>query len=334
MRTISRTIVTALVAGAWALPVFSGTLGTWQKDAVKLPGMLFCHQAVAVGNRIVVVGGHGSGKRLAKVWSVDVAPDGALGSWRACSPLPPGKAGTQYHTCATWRNFVYVLGGVYVDEEGSTGQSDQVWVAEVLEDGTLSPWRQTESLPEPRQSGAAMLLGDRFYYLGGQNRREIYSAKIHVDGLLGPWEEVGKLPTTLSSSFVFFDRGSLFAVGGNLVHGQKSDRCYRAPITPEGLVGEFRRTESLPEPSSAANALRVGNQIILVGGNQGERIYRSSVAPDLHLADWESVGAMPREGMSEFQTVRVGTNVFVLGGIILGTPNVVLDTIYRIGVEP
>lgn len=304
-------------------------LGDWKLMKKNLPRGLFCHQAVVVDHRVYVIGGHGSGRRLADVWMVEVDQDGNLGDWKRCPSLPPGKAGFMFHSATVWKNVIYVLGGSYIDEERETGQTAEVWFTQVNQGGTLDGWKRTSSLPEPRLAGEALSFQNRMYYLGGQYKREVYMADISPDGQLGKWNAISKLPTILSSSFAFFDKGYLFVIGGNILINRNSHKAFRAEVKPDGMLKKFRRTESLPEPSVTCNTIKNGDDIIVIGGNENDAIYQSTVESDRHLGDWRKVGELPQKGMKQFQAVKVANHVFLLGGIIMGTPNKVLNSIYR-----
>lgn len=198
-----------------------GEFSSWQQGPA--PTVWQSGSAVSViGSRAYIISGKTLvGSRLAetpKVLSLSFGTDGQPQGWREEQPLPsPSFHGTAVSIDNRW---IYVIGGMVTQPSVATST---VWKAEVMQDGTLSPWTVERALPEGRSHHAAFVHGRRLFVLGGINgsgvgfRSESYPdylvAEIDASGQLSEWTRVD-LPFVLSthSAAVVDDR--LFLFGG------------------------------------------------------------------------------------------------------------------------
>lgn len=205
-----------------AEPNLSGTVGIPSWHTNTLDRKLGTHAAVAVGNRIYVLGGYESPNGLTKaVKSADVGIncDTPL-VWRSENDLL-FKVGNHSATAATvnGKNFIYVVGGL---TDG--GQLiNVVQRAEVLASGELGTWANlgpVTGMPGV-QLLASVVTGDYLYASGGSTDlfaqtsvNAIYRAAILGNGDLGPWLST-TLPTSLHGHAAAVSRsGQIYLVGG------------------------------------------------------------------------------------------------------------------------
>jgi len=255
-----------------ALTLANGTLETWIQDsAERLPKPLYAHTALAVDNRIYVVGGYtGSYERAAYVSLVNA--DGSLSAWQSAGhDLPDGQERAT-HAAAAARGYLYVLGGYRYPNA-----LDGVWRAAIQPDGSLGVWEQdAQSLPLPLFRLNAVSDGGVIYVVGGRpnpsdstTSRRIYRATVGADGHLGQWQNLGDLlPEGRADHIALVDQGKLFVIGGtNGVAPQSTVYVYE--IGPAGLI-PLLPDRLLPQPRTrAAGAVSQNHALYVIGGLDG-----------------------------------------------------------------
>ncbi|MCC7539205.1 MAG: hypothetical protein IT379_23485, partial [Deltaproteobacteria bacterium] len=138
-----------------------GSLGPWRMTTPTPEGGLQFLAAAATSRHVYIVGGcrrkdcFRTTNIEDRVFVADVAADGALGEWRVAAMLP----------VRTFDPAVMVHGGRLVVSGGRPGgfgrcgdfggdESDEVWFADVMPDGSLGPWTggaaEGSVMPRPR----------------------------------------------------------------------------------------------------------------------------------------------------------------------------------------
>lgn len=137
-----------------------GSLESWD-ETTPLPTPLFGHGMIATGTKIIVIGGWTtSGAYTNKVYEAEVQPEGALGSWTEVNELPIPI----YRASITQSNtHVFVVGGRTI---GHAFIND-VYYAEILENGSLGPWQQSEDFPTYICCGSLAISETHIYHTGG-----------------------------------------------------------------------------------------------------------------------------------------------------------------------
>lgn len=139
-----------------------GSLSPWNYANKSMPTSLFEHGAVAIGNKIILIGGSLSSNPSStnKVWSTTVNSDGSLNDWQAETNLPF----TSRRAMVTIANGYLVHAGGVVN--GSI--SDQVWYATIDNSGSLGSWTEsTNKLPGVDCCAAITANESRLYIVGG-----------------------------------------------------------------------------------------------------------------------------------------------------------------------
>lgn len=104
--------------------------------------------AVALGDRIYLIGGVGGGRTLATV----EAYEPATYTWETRAPMPTPRTSL---AAVVWNGKIYAIGGSYLD------------VVEVYDPGT-DTWRSATPMPTARYGPGAAVIGDRIYVVGGR----------------------------------------------------------------------------------------------------------------------------------------------------------------------
>lgn len=186
--------------------------------------------------------------------------------WKATSPLTTPRAGAAVVAAG---DYLYALGGV--DGRDFLASTEY---ARIREDGTLSPWRPTSPLTQPRGFFSAVAHRGYLYAAGGGNGpaggnllRSVERARIGPDGRLGPWEPLETALTVPRRCVKLVAAGeALIALGG--FGGALLDTVERATLGPDGRPGPWRlEPNPMTRPRYVNAAKRVGDTLYVLGGH-------------------------------------------------------------------
>jgi N-acetylneuraminic acid mutarotase/PKD repeat protein len=285
------TISFALMLASHALA--TDTTLSWSSTQV-LPIEIRNQVTFAKGKSIFLVGGDEPGNFISpQVISAVSRPDGSLTPWSSSSQQLPialtAAAGAQQGA------FAYVLGG----KDVSNASSDKVWLGVIDNSGIISSWTQLTSLPNRIEEGKAAISGNWIYFAGGYTEpgtawnATVYYAAINMDGSIGPWQSAGQLPQATADYGLIAHNNHLIMVGGYTPNGYTGN-TYTSAINPDGSVGPWTQTSTLPEPLNASGIVDTGASIISYGGagpnGPIDRVYYANVNPDGTLSAWQLSG--------------------------------------------
>lgn len=218
--------------------------------------------AVIVGDRVIVPSAPDSMIGL-------LNDDGTISGWSygpgVANPANNGRVST------TYGNRIYTLGGSYPYWQ----MSNMVETAEMLPDGSLSPWQETSSLIEGTGIVDPMaLVHDNYLYVfGGETGAGDlhYSANVHrspilENGVLGEWQYVGSLLIARPHSGSLSHAGSLHVVGGG-VHSYMTSVVESVLLEDLGTPGAALWSAPLPTVLNEPATVTVGRFGYVLGGN-------------------------------------------------------------------
>lgn len=138
--------------------VYSIAHDVW-REGVPMPMARVDHAAVAVADRIVVVGGRGESAPVAAVSIFEPA----TGQWREGSPLPTQRIQPKIETVD---GVVFVFGGW---KPGVTGYASELELIHDVEayDVTSNTWRLATTLRSTRLRFGTVRVGTRIHVIGG-----------------------------------------------------------------------------------------------------------------------------------------------------------------------
>lgn len=293
-------------------------LGAW----TNLPAS-FLHWDVCFHNSTVVVNNHlyhflGGGQRQL-VHYAKIRPDGTLGEWKKTTEIPADCGNGEFRRTAVHENRIYVLGG-HCKAEAGWVVSDVVAYAEVNPDGTLCGWRKTTPLPEPRCGGAAVVVKDKLYYLGGFMKRAVWFAQIGQDGQLGAWKATTPLLSPKAFFNAFMMNGFIYVMGGNGRYPPDgvNDTVFKAKITEDGSLRQWKKEVSLPEPRADYTAVFIDSQIFVFGGYDSEGkgkvdVFSTVIDKEGNLGKWKVQPPLPRN-LYSFGAACDNGVVYLTGG--------------------
>lgn len=324
-----------LLMALFVLPAvaFGGVVLGLPEPVAPVPMGVFLHRCVTAGRDIYVIGGMNSSGR---VWHARVGEDGLLTPWRSVTPLPKNQAGMMYHAVVAGQGCLYVLGGQYINEDGKTITTVNVFYTRVAADGSLGSWTPTSPLPEPRKNGVVTIYDRRVFYIGGQYFNQVFSAAIEEEGGLSRWREEPKLISNRYEGGAVAHGGYLYVIGGLIQHGTTSDSVFRSRIGNDNVLDKWRHTEPLPAKIGGLTTATLGRYVLVAGGfgnafeSRSGEILATMIDAEGQFTAWKNVGRLPIPEATNVQTVVVGNSLYVIGGLVAGTSNKILASVHRI----
>jgi len=299
----------------------------WNTNPTPLPVPLHEHASVVYNGKICVLGGSSTdGNRRNTVYFADILPDGTVGTWME-NPTPLPEVREDFEAVA-WNGFVYVLGG------STTGGAylNTVLYAQIQSDGTLADWMTTTSLPTTVAGYASSVWNGRIYVIiGGWPgwKGEVYYAEINPDGSIGDWNPTTSLPAPRRAPAVAVRDDMIYVMGGQYPSVVYHSTVYYANVNPDGSVGAWSTTESLPTKIQNARAVLVDEDIYVIGGDDGftklDTVFGPSINPDGTIESWTPVQDSLPEPITGHACVVSEGVIYVIGGT--GTDGY-KDTIY------
>jgi hypothetical protein len=243
-----------------------GGLGAWAAQP-SLPEPVFFHSALAVGDRIFVLGGYHYNESAGlfvsnAVLQARLGSDGTLSAWTPAPPLPEPAF---FMGAAAWNGTIYATGGW----DGQRLLSS-VYSADIGSDGTLSAWTSRRSLPEGVYTHAAVSNGT-LYVLGGAVeggsliQNTVYHAPINADKSLGGWGTTSPLPQPLSNHAAAVSGGRVIVAGG-WTGTSPTESVVSADIAADQTLGGWAALPSLPQPIYMLGGAVAGGYLYVSGG--------------------------------------------------------------------
>ncbi len=262
-----------------------------------LPQVLASHTTVSYNGRVYVIAGASTTVDSLSYYA-DTNPDGTLQNWNSSPAAPP----VFQQASAIKDNHVYLLGG---NEYPPTNSQTSVYLGNIDNSGPIPSWSNQPDLPLPSALGGSAIHGDTIYYAGGLNsqnggdvgvRTEIYKSTINSDGTLGSWTSAGSLPQALFGFGMVVHGDHVIIFGGTDSNYHTLSTSYTAPINPDGTIGSWQSTSTLPGPVFRSGvAVQHGSvdTIITIGGYDYDsstnvnKVYAADINSDGTLAPWQ-----------------------------------------------
>jgi len=235
------------------------------------------HSAVAVGNRIYVLGGRGnSWQTFDSVYCAEPDAAGRISDWILVDTMPTGLT---LHTVVTVDNVVFVMGG-YNSQLGRF--VNEVWAADITGGSCTSlQWRSHPEEPLrdrlAAHSAAAVRLGNgrKFIYVtggyDGTAYRLVWRAEVDDSGTLTPWVSLGEISPAPRGFFRHVSAISgryLYVIGGTVDGDDQLNAIYRARIKDDGSLEPWSTLDVFPvSVFNHAAAVSALGRIYVLGGN-------------------------------------------------------------------
>jgi hypothetical protein len=139
-------------------------LGPWKMEDAEMTMPRYVNTVKHSHGNTYVIGGHDQMKGVGITnveWAVP-GEQGRVDGWKATAALQEGRYGL---SSASHGDAIYAIGGL-------TGLEylNSIEVATIKDNGELSSWRYTTSLPEPRATFSTVVYQDWIYVIGGTNQ--------------------------------------------------------------------------------------------------------------------------------------------------------------------
>lgn len=244
----------------------AGTVGAWI-PAAPLPEAVFYHAGAAVNGNLYVLGGFhytdAYGMAVSNVvYRAKIGADGGVGAWQTATPLPEPVF---FPSAAVWNGRIYITGGW-----NGSALVNAVYSAQVLADGSLSPWVAQKSLPEAVYTHAAVSNGT-LYVLGGtvnggnDIQNAVYFAKISADGTLADWAATTPLPSPVSNHGAVVANGRVLVFGG-WTGATPTAAVQSSPVEGPGSLGAWSAEAPLPLPLYLLATAASPSHVFVSGG--------------------------------------------------------------------
>jgi hypothetical protein len=296
-------------------------------------------QVVHLNGYIYVIGGRSNAAPSATTgaYYAPVNPDGSVGAWQATTSLPVALAA---HAASAHNGRIYVWGGWTT----SYPTVNTCYYASQNPDGTLGAWAlssvtipdHTPVTPPGTQMDAmgrgVMSLGDTLYLINGEwdngsvfgNSPNCYYSKITPGGDFGPWIQTSATENASWFHGVAIIEGTtqdyMYRVAGNY-RGTTEQGMYRAPINPDGSLGEWVRDPADTPSARYEHACAVvNNEYIfmlcgLTGSTPTNTVYYTTVDPDTGAVSGWRTGPVYPATVSRGSAIsyEVGGKHYLLG---------------------
>lgn len=241
-------------------------------------------------------------------------------SWSSAGELPIQRAG---HAVAQLDGHVFLVGG-----QRPGAFMDDVTVAALQPDGSLSPWNGQAPLPERRFHLAMVAAKGQLIVTGGLQQSD-FSATDTVyigrpeDGVISDWQ-TSILPSPRSHHASFVAGDYLYITGG--LEGSPANNptelmdVWRAPLLDEGGLGAWEQLPDLPSDRVTHAAFVRGRCAYLTGGLVKPLTYSSEVLAASfdeqgNLGEWRVLPSALPVGRSHMHHVAIlHDRAYLLGG--------------------
>lgn len=240
----------------------------------------------------------------------EIGPNGELGQWLGTTLLPQKSLD---QVVVKVGDYVYLL-------TGAPG-GGEVYYAPFQPDGSIGNWQITAPLPPSREGFAAAGYGNFIYTTGGEtdgNVNAVQYTSVRTDGSLDSWGFTTPLPARIRAHTMIAYGGHLYVFGGKNDANQPVNGVYYSAIQPDGALGPWRSTSSMPETVAGFSTFESNGIVYLLGGDLSGSYY-ARILEDFTLDAWR--GASPFPG-GKLHAMRTGANngvAYTVGGYDLVT---------------
>ena len=223
-----------------AKPVFSSTdiaKDTWTAKAPMHEKRSALGVAVVKG-KIYAIGGsayHGKWPVTNGIVDTNEEYDPATDTWTFKKPMPTPKYG---FAMAVYQNKIYCIGGVTGYSE-STGRS--ITGANHVYDPATDTWETKAAMPTARWLLQANVIGDKIYFVGGQNGDLSTRVNEVYDPLTDSWTTKAPVPTAVSDYASAVVNNEIYVTGGfflsnlNQIYNPETDTWHLGTPTPSSV---------------------------------------------------------------------------------------------------
>lgn len=272
------------------------------------------HCPAAVWNGKIYLFG-GGGANFQSLQSVAVY-DPVADLWSAGRDMPTLRSGTM---AVTRGDRIYVMGGGFKQPDGKFVFYKTVEIYDPRQDA----WSVGPDLLMPHDYPSTVVLEDAIYIFGGHHPDATQAGPLTDPGFpfserlepgAGRWTAISPLPTARFATAAVVLENRIHVLGGA---GYRPEGFTNFAIgeTFNPVRGEWSEEgpKALPWRAAGLGACIHGGQIHILGGFDGETVYKRAAVWDATTQGWEELVPMPESRMAMASLV-VGNTLFLLGG--------------------
>jgi len=187
--------------------------------------------------------------------------------------MPDGRG---FHGSAVLGDFLYVFGGTSGTGANAEAPTESVLRTRIAPDGSVSGWKPTTPLPQPRHyiGNSTLVLNDVVYIIGGSSlpsSGERYNTAVFTrplpNGTLLPWTESQPFSQRgLSTITAVSTPGHVHIIGGLEEDSTVSQEVYTNAIYSDGSMGQWEKGPRLPLPLWYHSAGVASGRVYVWGG--------------------------------------------------------------------
>jgi N-acetylneuraminic acid mutarotase len=216
-------------------------------------------------------------------------------------------------------------------------------IASALSEGDVNAWQTaSNTLPSATTSASSVTYNGYVYEIGGQNSSNIpvtsvSYAPLNSDGSVGTWTATTSLAVGIFAATSVVNNGYVYEIGGENVSGTYLATDYYAKLNPNGSLGSWTATTSLPHGTALATSVVNNGYVYEIGGvdrSGGFATILSTVsyAPlnsDGSVGSWVTTTSLPISVLNASSIVYNGY-VYEIGGYNASNPfaPAIYDTVY------
>lgn len=194
--------------------------------------------------------------------------------------------------------------------------------ASALAAGDVGSWTSTSNLSVNSTTAGAVVYNGFLYNVGGRDNSlnamdQVQYAPINPDGTVGTWTtSPNVLPTAQWRLGVVENNGYLYSIGG-LNGGGAVAGVYYAPINPDGSVGTWTSTTSLPQATHSSGVVVYSGHIFIFGGATSSNVntvLSAPINPDGTVGTWTTTTSLPQAERRQ-KAIEYNGYVYLIGGL-------------------
>uniref|UniRef100_A0A7N6FKN4 BTB domain-containing protein n=1 Tax=Anabas testudineus TaxID=64144 RepID=A0A7N6FKN4_ANATE len=203
------------------------------------------------------------------------------------------------------KNNLYVLGGLFVDEEDKENPLQYSLAAE---------WMALPPMPSPRCLFAMGEVENLIFAVAGKDLQsnESHDTVMCYDTEKMKWTETKKLPLKIHGHCVVSENGLVYCIGGKTDDNKTTNKMFAY----NNKRSEWKEVASMKTPRSMFGAVIHNGRIIVAGGINEDGLTAACEAYDFGTNKWSPFTEFPQE-RSSVNLVSCGGQLYAVGGFTM-----------------
>ena len=171
-------------------------------------------------------------------------------------------------------------------------------------------------------AGLYAVVGDKYALSevgtgAGKPWKNLYAFDTNTATTLGAWTTGASLPAAVYRSQAIVTKNRVYLLGGKVGAVGPSSATYTAPINPDGTLGAWTTSDSLPRAVDHSQAIVTKNRVYLLGGYVNDVssniVNTAPINPDGTLGAWSTGTSLPARVVGS-QVIVTKNRAYLFGG--------------------